>query len=59
VVQLLTGAGVRVERLDIPVEFLESRVLTRTAGALTRDELLDFALWLEASDDVIGALLAE
>jgi ribosomal protein S28E/S33 len=59
VVQLLTGAGVRVERLDIPVEFLESRVLARTAGPMTRDDLLDFALWLRASDDVIAALLAE
>ena len=55
VVQLLCGAGVRVENLQIPVEYLESRVLERTCPPLTRDDLLDFALWLESADDVVMA----
>ncbi len=53
VVQLLTGAGVRVERLDIPLEYLEARVLTRTSPPLGYDDLLDFGLWLESIDDVV------
>ena len=53
VVQLLTGAGVRVERLDIPLEFLESRILTRTSPPLGYDDILDFGLWLESIDDVV------
>lgn len=54
VVQLLTGAGVRVERIDIPLEYLEERVMARTCPPMTSDDLLDFALWLEGIDDVVG-----
>jgi hypothetical protein len=53
VVALLTGAGVRVERLAIPLEYLESRVIERTCTPLTRDDLLDFALWLQSVDDIV------
>ncbi len=53
VVQLLSGAGVRVDNLDIPIEYLESRVLERTCPPLTSDDLLDFALWLESAEDVV------
>lgn len=59
VVQLLTGAGVRVERLDIPVEFLESRVLSRTSGPLTGDDLLDFHEWLDSVDDIVAAAVGD
>lgn len=59
VVQLLTGAGVRVERLDIPVEYLEARVLTRTCPPLTADDLLDFALMLESADDIVMAAVED
>lgn len=56
VVTLLSGAGVRVQRVDIPLEYLESRVMEATCDPLTRDELLDFALWLETESDIIGAV---
>jgi hypothetical protein len=59
VVQLLTGAGVRVERLDVPMEYLESRAMAASALPLTDDDLLDFALWLHRTDDIIGVLLGE
>ena len=55
VVQLLTGAGVRVDHIEIPVEYLEARVIERTYRPLTRDDLLDFALWLASVDDVVMA----
>ena len=55
VVQLLTGAGVRVDLLSIPLEYLESRILERTSTPLTNDSLLDFVLWLESVDDVVMA----
>jgi hypothetical protein len=55
VVQLLTGAGVRVDHLAIPLEYLESRVIERTCTPLTRDDLLDFALWLASVDDIVMA----
>lgn len=55
VVQLLCGAGVRVDNLDIPLEYLESRVLERICTPLTSDDLLDFALWLEHTDDIVMA----
>lgn len=58
-VRLLTGAGVRVERLAIPVEYLESRVLSRTNPPLTEDDLLDFGLWLAHASDVVQAATAE
>lgn len=56
IVQLLTTAGVRVHRLDIPTEYLESRLLARTNPPLTSDDLLDFGMWLERADDVVGAV---
>jgi hypothetical protein len=59
VVQLLTGAGVRVERVDIPVEYLEERVLIRTNPPLTDDDLIDFHAWLSSTDDVVGAAAAD
>lgn len=55
VVQLLTGAGVRVERVDVPLEYLESRILERTNPPLTGDDLLDFHAWLDGIDDIVGA----
>ena len=58
-VRLLTGAGVRVERMAIPLEYLESRVLTRTNPPLTEDDLLDFGLWLARASDVVEAANAE
>ena len=58
-VRLLTGAGVRIERVAIPLEYLESRVLTRTNPPLTEDDLLDFGLWLARASDVVEAANAE
>ncbi len=55
VVQLLTGAGVRVDHLEIPLEYLESRVLERTCGPMTSDDLLDFVLWLDGTTDIVMA----
>ncbi len=55
VVHLLSGAGVRVERLRVPQEYFEEQTLSRSCSQITRDELLDFALWLENEDDVVGA----
>jgi hypothetical protein len=57
VVQLLTGAGVRVQRLDPPDEYLQSRVMLATGPAMTGDDVLDFALWMAGTDDIVGALL--
>ena len=59
VVQLLTGAGVRVERLDIPLEYLESRALIRNSAPLRYDDVLDFGLWLESIDDVGGVAVEQ
>lgn len=59
IVRLLTGAGVRVEHLAIPIEFLESRVLVRTCSPLAEDDLVEFGLWLEGLDDVVGAAADE
>jgi hypothetical protein len=56
VVQLLTGAGVRVERLVVPLEYLESRSMASAGAPLTDDDLLDFALWLHGTEDIIGVL---
>jgi hypothetical protein len=58
-VRLLSGAGVRVERMAIPLEFLESRVLTRTNPPLTEDDVLDFGLWLARASDVVQAANAD
>ena len=54
-VRLLTGAGVRVEHLSIPSEYLEARILHRTNPPLTEDDLLDFGLWLARATDVVQA----
>ncbi len=55
VVHLLSGAGVRVERLRVPQEYFEAQTLKQTCTTLTQDHLLDFALWLEHEDDIVGA----
>ncbi len=55
VVALLSGAGVRVDHLEIPLEYLESRVLERTSAPMTRDDLLDFVLWLDGTQDIVMA----
>lgn len=59
VVQLLTGAGVRVERLEVPLEYLEARAQAGQAAALTADDLLDFAVRLHGTEDILGVLLGE
>lgn len=59
VVQLLTGAGVRIEMLDIPLEYLEARIISRTTTPMTRDDILDFALWLETAADIVGLAAEE
>jgi hypothetical protein len=48
-----------VQRLDIPLEYLESIVLTRVCPPLTSDDLLDFALMLEGAEDIVGAAVAD
>lgn len=55
IVMLLAGAGVRVDRISIPDEAVEERVLQATAPALTTDDLLDFALWLDRTEDISAA----
>lgn len=55
VVHLLTGAGVRVHRLQIPDEVLEEQILSETNLAFSSDDLLDFALWLDRTDDIVAA----
>lgn len=57
VVHLLSGAGVRVERLRVPREFFEEQALMRDAMDLTADDVLDFALWLEGTDDIVGGMV--
>jgi hypothetical protein len=59
VVQLLTGAGVRVERIEVPMEYLEAQVMAGAAAPLTADDLLDFAMWLHDTDDILGVLQGE
>lgn len=53
IVQLLTGAGVRVERIVVPLEYVESRTQAATSRPITSDEILDFALWLGVVEDVV------
>jgi hypothetical protein len=53
VVTLLAAAGVCVRRLTVPAEVLEDHA----GPAVTYDDVLDFALWLEACDDLAGAAL--
>ena len=59
VVALLTQAGVRVERIVVPMEYVESRASGRTAAPITHDETLDFALWLDRADDIVTALVED
>lgn len=55
VVHLLAGAGVRIERLRVPQEYFEARALVESGSDLTQDDLLDFALWLDHAEDIVGA----
>lgn len=55
VVHLLGGAGVRVQRLRVPQEYFEAQALADTCTRMTQDDLLDFALWLDNADDIVGA----
>jgi hypothetical protein len=59
VIHLLTMAGVRVERVDVPAEYFESRVLSLCMEPITQDDLLDFHLWLRRSDDIVGAAVED
>jgi hypothetical protein len=59
VVALLTQAGVRLERLDVPQEYLEALEQFPEARAITEDEVLDFALWLGSQDDIVTALVED
>jgi hypothetical protein len=59
VVALLTQAGVRLERLDVPEEFVEAREQAERARSITEDEALDFALWLGAHEDIVTALVED
>ena len=52
VVRLLSGAGVLVERVQVPAEALEAH----PNRPLTYDDLLDFALWLEGHDTLAADL---
>lgn len=51
-VDLLTSAGVRVEHMHVPAEALEFRC----GPAISYDDILDAALFLDATEDVVGAL---
>jgi hypothetical protein len=55
VVQLLTSAGVRVKKLRIPDEYFDGLMVAETVARLTEDDILDFALWIEATEDVVTA----
>jgi hypothetical protein len=49
VVRLLTLGGVVAERVEVPAEALEEH----EGAPLTSDDLLDFATWLEAAENVV------
>ena len=53
IVTLLVSGGVTVEQWEIPAEALEPH----TGEAITYDELLDFALWLDGHDRVAAELV--
>jgi predicted RNA-binding Zn-ribbon protein involved in translation (DUF1610 family) len=55
VVHLLAGAGVQIDRVEVPDEVIEEMLIAETGTALTNDDLLDFALWLAQTDDVVAA----
>ncbi len=54
VIALLTSGGVPAEPWHIPAEAMEPH----EGPPLVYDDLLDFALWLNGSADVIAPLLA-
>ncbi len=54
VVRLLTLGGVVAERVEVPAEALE----VHDGPALTCDDLLDFATWVEAAEHVVEAAAA-
>jgi hypothetical protein len=53
IVTLLVSGGVSVEHWIIPAEALEPH----DGAAVTYDELLDFALWLNSTDLVVAELV--
>lgn len=54
IVRLLSTAGVEIERVPVPAEAREHH-----AGApIGYDDLLDLALWLEQTDDLMAELAA-
>jgi hypothetical protein len=53
IVTLLVSGGVPVEEWVIPAEALEDH----SGEAITYDELLDFALWLDGHDRVVAELV--
>jgi hypothetical protein len=55
VVQLLTSAGVRIKKLRIPDEYFDGLMVAETVTRLSEDDILDFALWIESTDDVVTA----
>ncbi|TAK69668.1 MAG: hypothetical protein EPO13_07350 [Actinomycetota bacterium] len=55
VVRLLRGAGVTIVTITVPAEALESH----HGAPIGYDDLLDFTLWLGASDTLVDVLLAE
>jgi hypothetical protein len=55
VVHLLTSAGVRIKKLRIPDEYFDGLMVAETVARLTEDDILDFALWIEATEDVVTA----
>jgi hypothetical protein len=55
VVSLLSGAGVRVEHLPVPLELVERQATVNEAASISTDETLDFALWLSTVDDIVAA----
>ena len=55
VVTLLRGAGVKVEKMHVPAEALESHF----GPPLAQDDLIDFGLRLSASDRLVAVLAQE
>lgn len=54
VVRLLTLGGVVAERVEVPAEALE----VHEGKALTSDDLLDFAAWIDGAENVVQAAAA-
>lgn len=55
VVSLLSGAGVRVDHVAVPLELIERQATVNQASSISTDETLDFALWLGTVDDIVAA----